>query len=135
MSTDYRDFRKAAFQEYAIVCCYNAIRVPSHVDPLRVASVGVAYVAAGLALGVCLGVTFTKNHGRPFNLLDVARKYIAEVPEDILPQIQAGIAPEARPSKGEWVLIYGGTYIVDFRKLRVARDIHKHLLTGQKPRV
>lgn len=44
--------------------------------------------------------------------MDVARKYIAEVPEDILPQIQAGITPEARPSKGEWVLIYGGTLLI-----------------------
>lgn len=109
VSTDYRDFRKAAFQEYAIVCCYNATRIPPRVDPFRVASVGVAYVAAGLALGVCLGVSFTKNRTkRAFNLLEIAQKYPEGVPEDIVPQIIQGISPGSRPYSGEWVLIYGG---------------------------
>lgn len=110
VSTDYRDFRKAAFQEFAIVCCYNAIRIPSHVDPFRIASTGVAFVAAGLALGVCLGISFTKGKNqRVFNLLEIAQKYPEDIPDDIAPEIFQGISPGSRPHAGEWVLIYGGT--------------------------
>ena len=109
VSTDYRDFRKAAFQEFAIVCCYNAIRIPPQVDKFRVASIGVAFVAAGLALSACLGVSFTKGkHSRPFNLLEIAQRDIQQMPEDVLPEIQPGISPSSRPYPGEWILVYGG---------------------------
>lgn len=109
VSTDYRDFRKSAFQEFAIVCCYNAIRIPHSVNPFRVASIGVAYVAAGLALGACLGTSFPRpRNKRPFNLLDVSQRYLEDVPDDIAPQIIQGLQPGSRASPGEWLLVYGG---------------------------
>lgn len=113
VSTDYRDFRKAAFQEFAIVCCYNAIRIPPQVDKFRVASIGVAFVAAGLALSACLGISFTKGkHNRSFNLLEIAQRDIKQMPEDVLPEIQPGISPSSRPYPGEWILVYGGKFDV-----------------------
>ncbi|KAG9258128.1 chaperonin 10-like protein [Emericellopsis atlantica] len=122
VSTDYRDFRKAAFQEFAIVCCYNAVRIPCHIDPFRVASIGVAYVAAGLALGVCLGVLFTKeSNRRPFNLLDVARKYTEGVSEDVAPEIYQGIPLESRPQPGDWILVYGASSITAQVAIQLAK--------------
>lgn len=109
VSTDYRDFRKSAFQEYAIVCCYNAIRIPKHVDPFKVAPMGVAFVAAGLSLGVCLGVTFTKGpKKREFNLLENARWYPEDVPDDIAEEVFDALAPCYQAQPGEWLLVYGG---------------------------
>ncbi|QYS99966.1 Zinc-binding oxidoreductase [Trichoderma simmonsii] len=112
VSTDYRDFRKSAFQEYAIVCCYNAIRIPKHVDPFKVAPMGVAFVAAGLSLGVCLGVTFTKGpKKREFNLLENARWYPEDVPDDIAEEVFDALAPCYQAQPGEWLLVYGASTV------------------------
>ncbi|KAL7793869.1 GroES-like protein [Trichoderma ceciliae] len=137
VSTDYRDFRKSAFQEYAVVCCYNAIRIPRHVDPFKVASMGVAYVAAGLSLGVCLGVTFTKGpKKREFNLLENARRYPEDVPDDILDEVFDALAPCYQAQPGEWLLVYGassitGQIIIQLAKLGGLKvvgvaDLSKH---------
>lgn len=114
VSTDYRDYRKAAFQEFATVCCYNAIRIPRQVDSFRVASIGVAYVAASLALGACLGITFPKDRGhrQQFNLLDIANKHPEDIPDDIADEVFRGISPGSRPVPGEWVLVYGGLFAI-----------------------
>ncbi|UKZ95883.1 uncharacterized protein TrAFT101_010695 [Trichoderma asperellum] len=121
--TDYRDVRKSTFQEYTIVCCYNAIRIPKHVDPFKVASMGVAYVAAGLSLGVCLGVTFTKGpKKREFNLLEIARRRPEDIPDDIIDEVFDALAPCYQAQPGEWLLVYGastmtGQIIIQLAKL------------------
>lgn len=109
MPTDYRDIRKSTFQEYTIVCCYNAIRIPKNVDPFKVASMGVAYIAAGLSLGVCLGLTFTKGpKKREFNLLEIARRRPEDIPDDIIDEVFDALAPCYQAQPGEWLLVYGG---------------------------
>ncbi|KAL6852110.1 hypothetical protein J3F83DRAFT_570257 [Trichoderma novae-zelandiae] len=122
VSTDHRDLRKAAFQEYAIVSCYNAIRIPKHVDPFQVASMGVSYVAAGLALGVCLGVTFAKGpKRREFNLLENARMYPEDVPDDIAEEVFDAMAPCYQAQPGEWLLIYGASTITGQIAIQLAK--------------
>ena len=56
---DYRDIRKAAFQEYVISTEHNSTTVPRNLPIQSSAAVGVAFVAAALALGVCLKVDFS----------------------------------------------------------------------------
>ncbi|EHK18587.1 uncharacterized protein TRIVIDRAFT_172793 [Trichoderma virens Gv29-8] len=137
VSTDYRDFRKSAFQEYAIVCCYNAIRIPKHVDPFKVASMGVAFVAAGLSLGVCLGVTFKKGpKKREFNLLENARWCPEDVPDDIADEIFDALAPCYQAQPGEWLLVYGASTVTGQIVIQLAKigglkvvgvaDLNKH---------
>ncbi|PTB75014.1 hypothetical protein M440DRAFT_1402580, partial [Trichoderma longibrachiatum ATCC 18648] len=141
VSTDHRDLRKAAFQEYAIVSCYNAIRIPKHVEPFHVASMGVAFVAAGIALGVCLGLTFTKGpKKREFNLLENARMYPEDVPDDIADEVFDAMAPCYQAQPGEWLLIYGASTIAGQIVIQLAKlgglkvvgvadlDNHKQLL-------
>lgn len=70
---------------------------------------GVDYVAAGLALGVCLGLTFTKGpKKREFNLLDNARMYPEDVPDDVAGEVFDAMAPCYQAEPGEWLLVYGG---------------------------
>lgn len=70
---------------------------------------GVAFVAAGLSLGVCLGVTFTKGpKKREFNLLENARWYPEDVPDDIAEEVFDALAPCYQAQPGEWLLVYGG---------------------------
>ncbi|PTB63194.1 GroES-like protein [Trichoderma citrinoviride] len=137
VSTDHRDLRKAAFQEYAIVSCYNAMRIPKHVEPFQVASMGVAYVAAGIALGVCLGVTFTKGpKKREFNLLENARMYPEDVPDDLADEVFDAMAPCYQAQPGEWLLVYGASTITGQIAIQLAKlgglkvvgvaDLNKH---------
>ncbi|KAH0489804.1 hypothetical protein TgHK011_001302 [Trichoderma gracile] len=122
VSTDYRDLRKAAFQEYAIVSCYNAIRIPKHVEPFQVASMGVAYITAGLALGVCLGLTFTKGpKKKEFNLLENARMYPEDVPDDIADEVFDSMAPCYQAQPGEWLLVYGASTITGQIAIQLAK--------------
>ncbi|KAH7000610.1 hypothetical protein EDB80DRAFT_753778 [Ilyonectria destructans] len=109
---DYRGSRKPAFQEFATVCCYNATCIPRHIDPFPIASIGVAYVAASLALGVCHGISFTKGDDkRPFNLLNISKTSPEDIPSDIVEEIFHGIRPSSQPYPSEWVLIYGGSIV------------------------
>lgn len=122
VSTDHRDLRKAAFQEYAIVSCYNAIRIPKHVEPFQVASMGVAYVTAGLALGVCLGLTFTKGpKQKEFNLLENARMYPENVPDDIADEVFDAMAPCYQAQPGEWLLVSGASTITGQILIQLAK--------------
>ncbi|KAK5051860.1 hypothetical protein LTR84_002663 [Exophiala bonariae] len=108
-STDYRDPRKAAFQQYAIASDFNVIRLPTHVSAEEGATLGVAYVAASLALGVCLGVDFSRVFKGP-DLLRVLRR----IPEDALPtdvrvECHSGIPEDERAKPGDWIAIWGGS--------------------------
>lgn len=72
------------------------------------ATVGVAYVAASLALGVCLGVDFSRVFNGP-DLLRVLRR----LPEDTLPadvraECHHGISEDERARPGDWIAIWGG---------------------------
>lgn len=110
-STDYRDIRKAAFQEYVISTEYNSARVPRNIPIQTSAALGVAFVTAALALGVCLGVNFATaqdslNGPDLFSLLrEVDPGLIAE---DIRKECLAGISESERAKPGDWIAIWGG---------------------------
>ncbi|RSL81147.1 hypothetical protein CEP51_006049 [Fusarium floridanum] len=109
ISTDYRDLRKATYQQYVVASDFNVVRIPKEITVNQGATLGVAYVAASLSLGVCLGVDFTSVHDGP-NILNLVR----EVPEEYLPQdIRAeclnGILPGEGAKPGDWIAIWGGS--------------------------
>lgn len=112
-STDYRDFRKAAFQEYAIASSFNTVELPQIVDSSRAAGVGVAFVTAAMSLGVSFGVVFPRRDGdSPIDLLSIARSQIRnEVPLDIVSEVFEGITIANRAHAGEWILVMGGKLI------------------------
>ncbi|KAL1997587.1 hypothetical protein VTN02DRAFT_1398 [Thermoascus thermophilus] len=85
-STDYRDIRKAAFQEYAVATCYNAARIPKTTLIPASASLGVAFVAAALALGISFGLDFSVMPGasRGPDLIRILRQEDPHrIPEDV----------------------------------------------------
>ncbi|KAM0418509.1 hypothetical protein ACHAPD_004868 [Fusarium lateritium] len=113
ISTDYRDFKKAAFQEFAIVCAHNAIRIPPNIgNPLATAAVGVAYVTAALSLGVCLGVGFSRQSSIDHHsLLQIAQEDPSDLPLDVEPEVIPGIAHDCSPRPDDWIMIYGASSV------------------------
>lgn len=110
-STDYRDIRKAAFQEYAIATAYNAARIPSSRCVYASASLGVAFVASVLALGVSFGIDFSKNRtGAGPDLARTIRGLSRDnIPADILDETFSCTLPGAdRAQPGDWLAIWGG---------------------------
>lgn len=109
-STDYRDVRKAAYQEYVVTTDYNVARVPQGVDVKQGAALGVAFVAAAISLGVSFGLNFSQLREAPSgpDLLDLVRRLDPrDVPEDIRDEIFGGITKSDRPRPGEWIAIWG----------------------------
>lgn len=109
-STDYRDIRKAAFQEYAIATHYNAAKIPATVPIHSGASIGVAYVAAALALGASFGLDFGLAENVPGpNLRQILRKInTQEIPEDVREECLPSETDSEVVQKGDWVAIWGG---------------------------
>lgn len=109
-STDYRDIRKAAFQEFVISTEFNCARVPREIPVQNCAAVGVAFVAASLALGICFGIDFsTSGTFRGPNLLGLVRVFnSALLPEDIKEECLSGVAFPERAKAGDWIAIWGG---------------------------
>ena len=109
-STDYRDVRKAAYQEYVVTTDYNVVRIPQGVDVKQGAALGVAFVAATIALGISFGLDFSRLREAPAgpDFLDLVRRLDPrDVPEDIRDEIFGGIPKSDRPQPGEWVAIWG----------------------------
>jgi NADPH:quinone reductase-like Zn-dependent oxidoreductase len=108
-STDYRDLRKAAFQSYAIAPSYNVCRISPSTERHSVAGLGVAFVAALLILGACLGVDFSQSGPVGPNLREILRGINVEaIPEDVRDECLNGISDWERPQKGDWIVIWGG---------------------------
>jgi NADPH:quinone reductase-like Zn-dependent oxidoreductase len=110
ISTDYRDLRKGAFQQYAVARDFNVVKIPWHLPIQQGSTVGVVFVAAALALGVCMGVDFSSVCDGP-NLLDIVRSLDPEVlPKDIRQECLEGISKEECAKAGDWLAIWGGKY-------------------------
>ncbi|KAF1981106.1 GroES-like protein [Aulographum hederae CBS 113979] len=108
ITTDYRDYRKAAFQEFAVAWQHNVCKVPSAIDPLSAASVGVAFIAASFALGISLGITFPSlaEEGQSLDMLSLARSQpIEHIPFNVRNEVLYSLDSGDRPSIGEWILI------------------------------
>lgn len=111
IATDYRDSRKSAYQEYSVVADYNACRIPDHIPTTAAAPIGVAYVAAALALGVCLGIDFSKaaRGVKGPNMKQIVQSVEPEKwPIDVRDECSNGIPKEERPVAGDWIAIWGG---------------------------
>jgi len=110
-STDYRDIRKAAFQEYVVSTEHNSARVPADFDVLSSAAVGVAFVTAAMALGICCGLNFAvakEPRGAP-DLFRLAREVDPQAfAADIRDEVLDGVKESERPKPGDWIAIWGG---------------------------
>ncbi|KAF1943942.1 GroES-like protein [Clathrospora elynae] len=108
-STDYRDFRKAVFQQYSIASTFNTIRLPQNTPVNSGSILGVAFVSAVLALGICMGVSFGSIESGP-DLLDIVRNIDPEtLPSDIRQECLKGVEESERAKAGDWVIIWGGS--------------------------
>jgi NADPH:quinone reductase-like Zn-dependent oxidoreductase len=109
-STEYRDLRRSAYQEFVVASAFNISRVPKNLERQHVAGLGVAFTAAALALGVSLGCDFSQigQTGSGPNLPEILRSLRPEaIPEDQRKEC----LQETRhsPRKGSWILIWGGS--------------------------
>jgi hypothetical protein len=111
VSTDYRDSRKSAYQQYAVVPDFNACRLPSNVSGKAAAPLGVAFVAAALGLGICMGMDFLVAGGGPRgpNLLRIIQALSRDaLPQDIRAECFDGIERSEGAKPGDWIAIWGG---------------------------
>lgn len=111
ISTDYRDSRKSAYQQYAVVSDFNACKLPLNLTATEAAPLGVAFVAAALALGICIGMDFVAVNGGPRgpDLLGTLRSMSRDaIPQDIRTECFGGIRSEERAKEGDWIAIWGG---------------------------
>ena len=114
-STDYRDVRKAAYQEYLVTTDFNVARLPAELPVNTGAAIGVAFVSALLALGISLGLDYTSVVGASEgpDLLRLLRKLDQdEIPEDVREECLDGIENAERPQKGDWLAIWGGRFVI-----------------------
>lgn len=108
-STDYRDIRKAAFQEYAITAHYNAARIPQDTSIHSGASLGVAFVAAALALGISFGLDFSTTKVPGPNLPQLLKEVdVEQIPVDVRDECFSSASPSERVQHREWIAIWGG---------------------------
>ena len=110
-STDYRDVRKAVYQEYLVTTDFNVARLPVELPVNTGAAVGVAFVSALLALGVSLGFDYASITGAlkgPDLLILLRNLNPNEIPEDVREECIDGIRDEERPQKRDWLAIWGG---------------------------
>lgn len=108
-STDYRDLRKAAFQQYSVASSFNAIRIPKNISIYSGSILGVAFVSAALALGICMGLDFSGIEDGP-DLLSMVRSLNADrLPADIRQECSTGISVADRAKADDFLVIWGGS--------------------------
>lgn len=109
-STDYRDVRKAAYQEYVVTTDFNVARITPETTVKGGAAIGVAWVAATIGLGVCLGLDFgyLKNKPSGPDMFELVQEYESQIPGDVRSECIGIISDSDRPHRGEWLAIWGG---------------------------
>ncbi|KAI5923601.1 quinone oxidoreductase [Camillea tinctor] len=121
ISTDYRDLRKAAYQEYVVSSHFNVVKIPPSLSLRSGATIGVAFVATALALGISMGVDFSSVANGP-DLLKLVKNVDREsLPEDIRAECLDNILPSERALPGDWVIIWGGSSTSANIALQLAR--------------
>ncbi|KAL9480080.1 hypothetical protein ACSS6W_004866 [Trichoderma asperelloides] len=109
ISTDYRDLRKAAYQEYVVSSDFNVARIPPSISFQQAAGLGVAFSAAAITLGICMGIDFSSILDGP-DLLQLVRSVKPEIiPEDVKAECLQGITDDERAVPGDWVAVWGGS--------------------------
>ncbi|KAI0438923.1 quinone oxidoreductase [Xylaria telfairii] len=128
ISTDYRDLRKAAFQEYVVASDFNVVKLPPTITPHAGASLGVAFVAAALSLGVCIGLSFQDIADGP-DLLNLVRKLDRNLlSEDIRSDCFDTLDITQRAGPGDWIAIWGGSSTTASIASQLARLAGLHVL-------
>jgi NADPH:quinone reductase-like Zn-dependent oxidoreductase len=108
-STDYRDLRKAAYQQYSIASSSNTIRIPRDISVNSGSILSVAFVSAALALGICMGVNFNSIENGP-DLFETVRNLNAEtLPADIRQECLSSILHTERAKPGDFLVVWGGS--------------------------
>lgn len=108
ISTDYRDLRKGAYQQYVVSLDYNLVRLPPRIPYEQGATLGVAFVAAALGLGVSLGLSFSHVLDGP-DLFSLVRNVDrSSIPQDVAAECFDGIRETERLKPGDWLVIWGG---------------------------
>jgi NADPH:quinone reductase-like Zn-dependent oxidoreductase len=107
-STDYRDLRKAAFQNYSVVSSFNAIRIPKSITVNSGSILGVAFVSAALALGICMGLDFSDVEKGPDLLSMVRSLALEQLPVDIRQECLHNIPQTDRAKADDFLVIWGG---------------------------
>ncbi|KAG9193810.1 hypothetical protein G6011_03845 [Alternaria panax] len=120
-STDYRDLRKAAFQEYSVASSFNTIRLPPAISLNSGSILGVAFVSAALTLGICMGLDFSSIESGP-DLLAIVRKLEPNsLPADIQQECLHGIGEKERISAGDYIVIWGASSVCANVTTQIAR--------------
>lgn len=84
------------------------MRLPPSISYEEGATLGVAFVAASLALGICMGVNFGEVLDGP-DLLKIVKEADPEsIPGDVRAESLNGIAEHDRAKPGDWLAIWGG---------------------------
>lgn len=121
VSTDYRDCRKAAYQEYVVVTDFNAARLPPNIPAESGSAIGVAFVAAAISLGICAGLDFSRCANGPDLLSIVRRLDPQQLPEDVRSECLDGINESERAKEGDWLAIWGGSSTSAYMTNQIAR--------------
>ena len=90
---------------------FNVARLPLELPVNTGAAIGVAFVAALLALGISLGFDFASIAGsnKGPDLLGLLRELDRDkIPEDVREECFEGVKDAERPQKGDWLAIWGG---------------------------
>jgi hypothetical protein len=120
-STDYRDLRKAAFQEYSVAFAFNTIRLPPSIPVNSGSILGVAFVSAALTLGICMGLDFSSIEDGP-DLLEIVRSLEPHsIPADIRQECLYGIAKKERARAGDFLVIWGAGSVCAHVTTQMAR--------------
>ncbi|KAJ9606723.1 hypothetical protein H2200_008732 [Cladophialophora chaetospira] len=139
ISTDYRDLRKAAYQQCVVATDFNVCRLPPNISLESGSALGVAFVAAAVCLGICVGLDFSKFAGGP-DLLSIIRQIDPEqIPEDVRPECLNGIDKAEQAKQGDWLAIWGGSSTSALMLNQIAKllglrtisvvDYQKHVLS------
>lgn len=84
------------------------VRLPTALSYEEGSTLGVAFVAASLALGICMGVDFSDVTNGP-DLLKLAKAADPEsIPEDVRAETLRGIPEHERAKPGDWIAVWGG---------------------------
>ncbi|KAL1633113.1 hypothetical protein SLS58_011222 [Diplodia intermedia] len=133
ISTDYRDPRKSAFQQYAVAQPHTICRLPRALPAASGASLGAPFVAAALTLGICFGIDFSSpspSTTTPSNVPGPNYRALlravpaSRIPPDCLAEAHgANIADDERARAGDWLVLWGGSSATARCAARLARGM------------
>ncbi|KAM3552573.1 hypothetical protein ARSEF4850_007323 [Beauveria asiatica] len=121
ISTDYRDARKAAYQEFVVAPSYNVVKLPRQLSPDQGAALGVAFVTSALALGSCFGLSFSDVAGGPDLKSVIGDVGEHRIPHDVAYEALRSMQDHERALEGDWVAIWGGSATSAYLSIQLAR--------------